>query len=631
LAGWDVQMRAVVEQATALVSTHGREDLTRLLDRSIARLDSSDVQVLVVGQFKQGKSRLINAIVNAPVCPVDDDIATSVPIEVAYGESPSATLLLADDDSAGTGRAATAVTTQDIPIEELTARIAGRIHSDGRRVVGARARIPREVLRSGVVLVDTPGTGGVDSFHTALTMSALETAGAVLFVTDASSEFTAPEMAFLHQALSACPTVICVLTKTDLYPDWRRVLEINEQHLRTRGVDAQIVPVSAQTRLQAAATADRELNESSGFPQLMATLARRVLGHREQLLRASTRHDVTRATDALVMTLTSEQEALTNPEALPEITASLAASQQRAEELKRRSARWQTTLSDGVADLASDLDYDLRDRLRRIVREVEEAIDAGDPGEAWETFAGWMEDRCADAVAQTFRWTEENASWLVEQVGQHFTEDARAASPTLALTEGAGMPSTVQGVGALDDIRMNLAQKIFIGMRGSYGGVLMTGLMTGLAGLALVNPISIGAGLLLGTKAYREDAQQRLKRRRSDAKSLMRKYADDVVFYVGKQLRDHLREIQRIVREYYVETAEAMSRTTADSVRQARRAAEATATERLARLEVVSTSLAEIESLRRAADALVRDQATSGSAAGSTHASHRDDVRTSAP
>ena len=39
---------------------------------------------MVVGEFKQGKSSLVNAMLNAPVCPVDDDVATSVPTLVRY-------------------------------------------------------------------------------------------------------------------------------------------------------------------------------------------------------------------------------------------------------------------------------------------------------------------------------------------------------------------------------------------------------------------------------------------------------------------------------------------------------------------------------------------------------------------
>ena len=613
--GEGVDTRAVIEQTLDLAERHGRADLVESLRRSLRRHESSEVRVLVVGQFKQGKSQLVNAILNAPICPVDADIATSVPMEVGYGDPPSATLFL----SAGATAGIDGVTTRDVPIDDV-ARFVGREHEEvaGRRVVGARARLPRQLLRSGIVLVDTPGTGGDQSVHTVRTVAALQGADAVLFVSDASSEFTAPELAFLREALSACPTVICVLTKIDLFPDWRRVLELDEGHLRTAGLDLTIVPVSATMRLTAAATADADLNESSGFVRLMSELGRRVVGHRDQLLRASTRHDVTLVLDALAMSLSTEHGALADPDSVPALTEALTETGRRADDLKRRSARWQTTLSDGVADLVSDLDYDLKDRLRRVVREAEEAIDEGDPGEAWAEFTAWVEGRCADAVSATFTWADDNAAWLVEQVGQHFADEARSSFPTFDVGDSGVAAGAVPRLGELDEGRLNLAQKVFIGMRGSYGGVLMTGLMTGIAGLALVNPISLGAGFILGTKAYREDAEQRLRRRRSEAKSLVRKYADDVVFYIGKQLRDRLREIQRTVREHYTGAAETLSRSLAASLTQARQAAEASVTDRRDRLGIVDADLAEIDAIRSALPPVIGDAGPRGMTKAST-------------
>src|SRR5690606_4297166 len=57
-------------------------------------------------------------------------------------------------------------------------------------------------------------------------------AEAVLFVTDASQELTAAEVEFLRRARQVCPTVACVLTKTDFYPAWRKVRDLNQGHLR---------------------------------------------------------------------------------------------------------------------------------------------------------------------------------------------------------------------------------------------------------------------------------------------------------------------------------------------------------------------------------------------------------------
>ena len=84
------QLVQLVEQALGIVREGERADLRKRLDQTLARLKDPSIRVIVVGEFKQGKSKLINALVNAPVCPVDDDIATSVPTVVRHGDPASA-------------------------------------------------------------------------------------------------------------------------------------------------------------------------------------------------------------------------------------------------------------------------------------------------------------------------------------------------------------------------------------------------------------------------------------------------------------------------------------------------------------------------------------------------------------
>lgn len=599
---------AVITSAEALCRRADRLDLLRRLGIAGQRLRTQDVRVLVVGQHNQGKSQLINAMLNAPVCPVDDDVATAVPTEVAYAEQARATVLVAVGPGAQTNDQ---VRERPVPIAQLSDYIRRpRTEFEGERVVGARAFLPRTLLKSGLVLVDTPGTGGVESIHSALTRAALPTADAVLLVTDASSELTAPELDFLREALRACPTVIGIQSKTDLFPDWRRVLEINQGHLTTAGLDLTMVPVSAQLRLTAAARKDMTLNAESGFPVLLDTINQRIVGRRDALVRTSTRHDVTGVLEDLTTNLRREQGVLEDPKTLSELTAELTETRRHAEELKRRSARWQTTLSDGVGDLNSDLDHDLRDRIRRVVREAEAAIDEGDPAEDWETFAAWLEERVSASITDTFQWADENATWLLNKVGEHFTQEAMTAVPAFEMAGIEQLASKLEGPGLLTVETLNPAQKFFIGLRGSYGGVLMFGLLTGLAGLAVINPISLGAGLILGTKAYREDAGHRLNKRRSDAKNLVRRYTDEVAFQCGKTLRDRLRQVQRIVREYYITVAEELAEALTRSVEDAKRAATATTTERKARIETVTALLADAQKTTQDALRLTLTSAT---------------------
>src|SRR5690606_40599441 len=110
--------------------------------------------------------------------------------------------------------------------------------------------------------------------------------------------------------------------------------------------------------------------------------------------------------------------------------------------------------------------------------------------------------------------------------------------PMIAVGSTEGVLDAVEQLPGFEPGKLGAGEKIFIGVRGSYGGVLMVGLATGLIGMALINPLSLLAGILVGRRAYREDMQNRLSRRQQEAKTLVRRYIDEVIFQVGKQLKD---------------------------------------------------------------------------------------------
>jgi hypothetical protein len=62
----------------------GRDDLAARLGQVAERVARTETVVCVVGEFKKGKSALINALLGRPVCPVDDDLATTTVTVVRY-------------------------------------------------------------------------------------------------------------------------------------------------------------------------------------------------------------------------------------------------------------------------------------------------------------------------------------------------------------------------------------------------------------------------------------------------------------------------------------------------------------------------------------------------------------------
>lgn len=606
-----------MEQGLQLVGSGDRADLRRRLEQAMARLQDPSIRVIVVGEFKQGKSKLINALVNAPVCPVDDDIATSVPTVVRYGEPASAAVLVPAPDSAvpdnspvenpagdADGRG---IERRPVELTDLPALVSEQGNpGNSRKIAAAEVCLPRRLLTGGLSIIDSPGVGGMGSTHTLTTLTALPTADAMLLVSDASQEYTEPELRFLRQAMRITPNVAAVLSKTDLYPDWRRVAELDRAHLEQVAPDIPLLPLSADLRLEAARLQDSELNDESGFPALVAHLRNDVVGKAERIQRRSVSQDLLSVTGNLRLSLQSELDALENPGGTPQRLAELEQARTEADHLRKRSARWQLTLSDGINDLIADMEYDLRDRLRGIQREAENAIDQGDPGPVWAQFSQWLEECVAAAVSDTFVWTSERSQWLAAQVAEHFAAD-EVSLPVLHVSDSGDALDPVEQMPELDPGRVNPIQKVLIGMRGSYGGVLMFGLLTGIFGMALINPLSVGAGLLLGRKAYREDKETRLKRRQGEAKALVRRQLDDVTFQVGKQLKDRLRLVQRTIRDHFTEIADEYHRSLSDSVAAAQKAANSYAQEKEGRIRDIRAELKKVDALHRAAEAVAAE------------------------
>ena len=243
----------LIDRATAECAEQQRWDLQNRLRQIRTRVLDPTHLVLVVGESKQGKSALVNAIVNAPVCAEGDDVSTVVPTLVRYSEEPSAQLV---EHEPANGPAA--LDRFPVPIEQVREHIEQAV-SHGRPVTRGEVGIPRSVLQGGLALMDTPGVGSVSTTLTATTLAVVAEADALLMVSDATQELTTNEITFLKQVTALCPNVALVQPKIDRTPHWRRVLEVNRKHLNNAGIAAKIFPVSNTVRMRAMQTRNNSL------------------------------------------------------------------------------------------------------------------------------------------------------------------------------------------------------------------------------------------------------------------------------------------------------------------------------------------------------------------------------------
>jgi GTPase SAR1 family protein len=588
---------AVLASASKAAGAYGRPDLGQRVAQVRERVADPRMRVLVVGEFKQGKSSLVNALVRAPLCPVDEDVATSVPTAVHYADEPAAVAVyppaVAGDEPLR----------EPFDVDDIRAYVseAGNPANE-RRLAIVEVGLPRELLRPGLVLVDTPGVGGLGSVHSATTVAALPSADAVLLCTDASQELTEAEMQFLAIVRDLCPTMACVLTKTDFYPAWRKIAELDEEHLARHGVAAPVIPTSAALRQRAAARNDRKLNDESGYPRLLEFLRDQVLANAVLVANRAVAHTVSDVADQLAQRFAAEREALTDPAGSAELMSRLEETQKRAKALLGRAARWQQTLSDGFADLVADAEHELRARMRRVTKQVETAVDDADPAEVWEQLEQWLYRATTGEVAAHFASVTSRASELAAEVAEHFA--AGEAVPHVGVRAPMETLSRIDAVQRPDLKVDGVAGKGLTAMRGSFGGLMMVGVIGGTVGLGLLNPLSLGFGALLGRKAIKDEGKRALAQRRAHAKQACRTYVDEVSFVVSKDARDGMRRMQRALRDTFTERADELQRTTTEALSAAKQAVQAHQAERASRVRDIDAELARIRELRGRAEAL---------------------------
>jgi GTPase SAR1 family protein len=604
---------SVVDLGRQATTAYARPDLSERLALTRKRLSDPAFHVFVIGEFKQGKSSLVNALLNAPVCPVDDDIATSVPTAIRFGDPPSAAVLF---DPGGDGPDPIR---EDIAVDQVAGYVTEAADPTGeRRVSSVEVSLPRKLLSDGLVIVDTPGVGGLGSAHSAATIGALPMADAVVFVSDASQEFTGPEVEFLQTARRMCPNIVCVLTKIDFYPAWRKIRDLNVDHLARAGVTAEILCVSSSLRVHALRTNDRELNRESGFPQLAGYLQNEIAANAEKLSVRSAANDLVAVAAMLETQFRSERHALDDPEQAQQVVDNLTELKARAERLKSGVSKWQQTLSDGVIDLQADVDHDLRSRLRQVTRLADEALEASDPAETWDEFQAWLYRRVAEDVVHNYTFLHTRAQDLTARVAEHFGEDGTDIVVELDVANPTEVLTTVDANTDVDMKKMGIGTQGMSALRGSYGGLLMFGMLGRMAGLAMANPATIIIGLFMGRSALRGEKDRQLAMRRNQARQAHRKYTDEVGFVVGKDSRDTLRRTQRRMRDFFATRAEELHRSTSGALAAAQQAVKSDTTTRQKRLRDVDAELKRIGVLRDKAYALAPDlKAATGKGAAS--------------
>jgi GTPase Era involved in 16S rRNA processing len=237
------------------------------LDELTKRLDTGRFHLAVLGQFKRGKSTLINALLGEALLPSSVIPLTAIPTLIFHGDRRSFRVRFQDD------REDTVIetdNTSDLHRALLDYASEECNPNNDRGVLQVEVTHPAPLLARGIVLIDTPGIGSVHQHNTEMTLNFLAQCDAALFLVSADPPITGVEVEFLQAIRDAVVKVFFVLNKVDYLTDdeQKTALDFFKRVLRDRvGIEGPVIvfPVSAKQGLAAATADGTDLWHSSGM------------------------------------------------------------------------------------------------------------------------------------------------------------------------------------------------------------------------------------------------------------------------------------------------------------------------------------------------------------------------------
>jgi hypothetical protein len=218
-------------------------------------------------------------------------------------------------------------------------------------------------------------------------------------------------------------------------------------------------------------------------------------------------------------------------------------------------------LGDGIQDLSADIDHDLRERLRLMLRRGEDLIDESDPRDTWRDFQAWAAREATAAAVDNLMLlvtrTEQLAHDVAERFGLEYDSlDVDLPAPELALGKVDELDVSFQKSGVQQFLGAFTAARV------TYGGFYMLGAVGALFGAAatLAAPIGLLAGMTLGRRLIKSERERQVQQRRLQAKAELRRYVDDVSFHAGRDCREAVRRTQRFLRDEFAARAQAVQR-----------------------------------------------------------------------
>jgi GTPase Era involved in 16S rRNA processing len=342
----DLSGEAALCRLSELATEFGAERIASTARSVAERVSEGRFYVACIGQFKRGKSTLLNALIGHSILPTGVIPVTALPTIIRYGRHLGARVRFQG------------ATWTDIPVGAVEDYVSEKKNPENAKgVAGVEIYVPSPLLETGMCLVDTPGLGSVFAGNTAATNAFVPHIDAAIVVVGADPPLSWDELQLVDAIAKEVHDLIFVLNKADRTSDGERTAAIeftcNVLERRLQQKVTSVFEVSALER-----------SESRGpnrdWDSLVQKLEDLVRQSGLSLVRDAGNRAIRHTAEQLLAVIREERDALRRP----------------AEESEQRIARLRETVAEGelaLGDLGALLAAE-QDRLSRVFLERREAF-----------------------------------------------------------------------------------------------------------------------------------------------------------------------------------------------------------------------------------------------------------------
>ncbi|NLI83763.1 MAG: hypothetical protein GX443_19085 [Deltaproteobacteria bacterium] len=332
-----------------------------------AKLQEEAFNLVILGQFKRGKSTFINALLGKDILPTAIVPLTSVVTILRYGPELRVEVQYQDDRR------------ETVALSQIASLITER--ENPKNVKGVKEVIvyyPSPYLKGGVRIIDTPGAGSVYSHNTDVAYRFLPYVDAGIFVVSADPPLSKSEHQFLQDVREHVDKLFFVLNKIDQVSDADRqealdfTLRILEEDLGAGKV--KIYPLSARWALEGKKSNNGEMLRQSLLPDFEKSLQEFLVHEKGKVFLRSIMNSLRKLISDETISFQLEQEAIKLP--LEELSAKIARFEQEIQSISKDRENNQYLLKGHLNKIIAQLDEEIGHFKRERQPVLQEELEA---------------------------------------------------------------------------------------------------------------------------------------------------------------------------------------------------------------------------------------------------------------